>query len=183
MEEDDRPTWEPRAITATLLRYACDSLVSLDLSAAVFTGVAKFDSDEPFIGSLHSFRALRTVRLDTMMLFKKVNCFSNVSLSRVSSIQQTSWVEIRAQWLVDFLPVTIEWLEMTSQYVGKGFSKNDVAAMFTGLPMLRNRLPELVDIVVIRERSQVQSDEEKEGLEELQMRCEENGIELTLGEK
>lgn len=163
----------------SLLQYACDSLISLDLSAAGFTGAAKFDSDEPYIGSLRSFRALRNVWLDTMMLFKKVDCFSNVSFFRVNSVQQPSWMEIRAQWLVEFLPATIELLGMTSQYVGQGFSKKDVAAMFTGLPEQRSRLPGLVDIVVIRKRNQVQSDKEKEGLEELHLRCEENGIELT----
>lgn len=183
LDEVDRPKWEPRAITAKLLQYACDSLVSLRLSAAGFKGAGKFDGDEPFIGSLRSFRALRVVRLDTMMLFKKVNCFNNVSFLRPDSIQQTSWVEIRAQWLVDFLPVTIFSLEMTSENVGKGLSKDDVAAMFTGLPELKDRLPALFDITVVQKKNRRRSEKEKKGWEELCLRCEDNDIELSLEEE
>lgn len=179
-DEVDRPKFEPRAITLKLLQYARDSLVSLDLSAAGFEGAAKFDSDEPFIGSLRSFRTLRVVRLGTMMLFKEVKCFGNVSLQ--NSTQQTSLMEIRAQRLVNLLPVTIYCLEMISKYVGRGLSKNEVAALFTGLPELRDLLPALSDITVIQKKDQ-QSDKEKEGWEELRLRCEENGIELTLEEE
>ena len=182
-DEVDRPKWEPCALTARLLQYARDSLVSLDLSAAGFKGAVKFDSDEPFIGSLRSFRALRVVRLDTMMLFKEVKCFSNVSLLGGNSTQQTSLKEIRAHRLVNFLPVTIYCLEMTSKYVGRGLSKNDVAALFTGLPELRDLLPDLFDITVIQKTDHWQSDKEKEGWEELHVRCEENDIELTLEEE
>ena len=71
LDEVDTPKWEPRAITAILLRYACNSLVSLDLTATCFKGAVKFHSDEPFIGNLRSFQALKYVCLDTMMLFQK----------------------------------------------------------------------------------------------------------------
>lgn len=181
-DEVNRPKWEPRAITAKLLQYSCASLVSLDLSACGFTGAVKFDSDEPFIGSLRSFRALRFVRLDTMMLFKEVKWLSNLSLLGGNSTQQIPSIEIRAQRLVNFLPESIYCLMMTSEYVGKGLSKNDVAVLFAGLPQLKNLLPTLFDIIVIRGKHQRQSDKEKEGWEELRFRCEENDIALKLEE-
>lgn len=179
MDINYKPRWEPRAITASLLQHACNTLVSLDLTAAGFKGAVEFPNDEPFIGSLRSFRVLKHVCLDTMMVFKKVKCCNNVSLIRGKSIRQKSWEEIRVQWLVDFLPMTIETFEMTCKYVGKGLSKGDVAAMFTGLPELRNRLPNLFEITLEREKDG-QSDKEKKGWKELCVRCEENVIDLFL---
>ncbi|CAF9930587.1 MAG: hypothetical protein ALECFALPRED_004644 [Alectoria fallacina] len=177
----DKPKWEPRAITATLLQYACNSLVSLDLTAAGFKGAVRFPSDEPFIGSLRSFRVLKHVCLDTMMLFKKVKCSNNGSWLRGKSIQQTSWEEIRVQWLVGFLPVTIESIKTTNSHVGNGLSENDVAGLFTGLPELRDRVPNLLKITVEWKKDR-QNNVEKEGWEEMCFRCEENGIELFYGE-
>ena len=182
LDPRDKPRWEPRAIIASLLQYASHSLVSLDLTAAGFRGAVRFLSDEPFLGSLRSFRALKYVNLDTMMLFKKVKCSSNVSLLRHGSIQETSWEEIRAQWLVNFLPMSIEGLGMTYKYVGKGLSKEDVAAMFTGLPELSDRLPNLFAITVEKKKDRQGDHREKEGWEELCLRCEENDIELSLEE-
>lgn len=182
LDKADKPKWEPRAITATLLQYACNSLVSLDLTAAGFKGAVKFPSDEPFIGSLRSFRVLKHVCLDTMMLFKKVKCSSNVLQLREQSIQQTSWKEIRVQWLVDFLPVTVETFEMTSNLVGKGLSEKDVAGLFTGLPELRDRVPSLLAITVESKKNR-QNKAKKEGWGELCWRCEENGIELFYREE
>ena len=117
------------------------------------------------------------------MLFKGVKCFDNVSMLGRNSTQQTSLKEIRAQWLVSFLPVTIYCLEMTSKNVGRGPSRNDVVALFTGLPELRDLLPALFDITVIQKMDQWQSDKKKEGWEELRLRCEENDIELALEEE
>ena len=148
-EDDvDRPTasWEPRAITRSLMHYTRNSLVSSHLVAISFTGVAKLSRDEPFIDSLRSFGALKYVCLDTTMLFKRVKCTRNVPVVGGSSIQQISWEEIRAQRLVDFLPESIEVFTMTCEYVGRGLSKTDVGQMFTGLPKLKNRLPKLTDI-------------------------------------
>ena len=173
----DKPRWEPRALTATLLQYAGHSLVALDLTAGGFRGVAKFSNDEPFIGTLRSFRVLKDVCIDTTMLFKRVKCSSSVSSIPGKSTQQTSWFEFRAQWLVDFLPVSIETFKMTSKFVGKGLSKSDVAAMFTGLPQLRRRLPKLSKICV-EQNEDWEDKEEEEGLEELYLRCEANAISL-----
>ena len=72
---------------------------------------------------------------------------------------------------------------MTSKNVGRGLSKNDVVALFTGLPDLRDLLPALFDITVIQKIDQWQCDKEKEGWEELRLRCEEIYIELTLEEE
>ena len=173
--------WEPGAITAILLRYAGNSLVSLDLAATGFRGVLDFDYDEPFIGSLRSFQVLKRVCLDTMMFFKRVKCSSNVSLVGRESAHQKSWVEIRAQRLVDFLPPTIESVTMTCVYVGQGLSKGDVTELFTGLPELRHQLPNLLEISVRQEKDR-QSDEEKEGLQELFLKCEANEIGLCVNE-
>lgn len=182
----DRPTatWEPRAITKSLLQYARDSLVSLHLVAISFTGVAKLSHDEPFIDSLRSFGALKYVFLDTMMLFKRVKCTRNVPVVGGSSIQQISWEEIRAQRLVDFLPESVELFTMTCQYVGRGLSKTDVGQMFTGLPKLKNRLPKLTYISLIwmpeEDRKRLRNpDGVKEGWEELRSRCNESEMELN----
>lgn len=182
----DRPTatWEPRAITKSLLQYARDSLVSLHLVAISFTGVAKLSRDEPFIDSLRSFGALKYLYLDTMMLFKRVKCTRNVPVVGGSSIQKISWEEIRAQRLVDFLPESIELFTMTCQYVGRGLSKSDVGQMFTGLPKLKNRLPKLTDIQLVwmpeEEWKRLRNpDGVKEGWEELRSRCNESEIELS----
>ena len=179
-DDNEQPRWEPRAITATLLQYASNTLISLDLAAAGFRGAVAFPTDEPFIGSLRSFQVLKHVCLDTMMLFKKVKCFGRVSLIRRKSIRQKPWEEIRIQWLVDFLPESIESLEMTSKYVGKGLSKAEAAAMFTGLPELRDRVPNLAEITI--ERRKDEGEGEKEGWEELSWKCEENLIELLVRE-
>ena len=173
--------WEPSAITAILLRYAGNSLVSLDLAATGFRAVLDVDYDEPFIGSLRSFQVLKRVCLDTMMFFKKVKCSSNVSLVGRESAHQKSWVEIRAQRLVDFLPPTIESVTMTCVYVGKGLSKGDVTELFAGLPELRHQLPNLLEISV-KQRKDRQSDEEKEGLQELFLKCKANEIDLCVKE-
>lgn len=182
----DRPTgtWEPRAITRSLMQYARDSLVSLHLAAISFTGIAKLSRDEPFIDSLRSFGALKYVFLDTMMLFKRVKCTRNVPVVGGSSIQQISWEEIRAQRLVDFLPESIERFTMTCQYVGRGLSKTDVGQMFTGLPKLKNRLPKLTGISLVwmpeEDRKRLRNpDGVKEGWEELRSRCNESEIELS----
>ena len=182
----DRPTatWEPRAITRSLMQYARDSLVSLHLAAISFTGVEKLSRDEPFIDSLRSFGALKYVFLDTMMLFKRVKWTRNVPVVGGSSIQQFSWEEIRAQRLVDFLPESIGVLTMTCQYVGRGLSKTDVGQMFTGLPKLKNRLPKLADISFVwmpeEDRKRLRNpDVVKEGWEELRSRCNESEIEIS----
>ncbi len=178
----EKPRWEPRAIATTLLQCASNSLVSLNLTAGGFKGVVKFSGHDPFIGSLRSFQVLKYVCIDTTMLFKKVKCFGNVSLARAKGIQRTSWEEIRAQWLVDFLPMSIESFELTHKYVGKALSKADVATMFTGLPALRDRLPNLFEICIEKTNDDEQNDKERddevEGWKELGSRCEQNAIEL-----
>lgn len=183
LDPQDKPRWEPRAITAALLQYASNTLISLDLTAAGFKGAGRFPNHEPFIGSLRSFSVLKHVNLDTMMLFKRVKCSSNVSLLRQGSIQETSWEEIRAQWLVDFLPVSIEGLVMTYKYVGRGLWKEDVAAMFTGLPELTDRLPTLSAITVEKDKDVKDDRKEKRGWKEVCLKCEENDIELSLVEE
>lgn len=177
-DEADRPRWEPRAIVATLLECASNSLVSLNLTSASFEGIVTLSNDEPFIGSLRSFRALKKVFLDTMMLFRKVKRSSNVSLTLGESKQQTFGEDVRAQRLVEFLPVTIEELGMTSVYVGQGLSRDDVVEMFTGLPKARTRLPKLLNIKVAWWKGIRQNEEEKQGWKELRSRCLRNSIAL-----
>ena len=175
--EAGRPRWEPRGIVATLLLCASYSLVSLDLTAGNLAGVVKFSNDEPFIDSLRSFRALKLVHLDTMMLFKKIEPSSNVPSSLGKPKQQTLWENMRPNRLVDFLPVTIEDFGMTSGYVGQGLSREDVVEMFTGLPNSRIRLPKLL-VIRVKSNQDRQSEEEEDGRQELDVRCRENHIEL-----
>ena len=173
--EAERPTWEPRGIVADLLLHASHSLVSLDLTAGSLAGVVKLSNDEPFIESLRSFQALKLVRLDTMMLFKKMELSSNVSSSLGRPKQNTLWERIRTHRLVDFLPKTIEGFCMTSNDVGKGLSRDDVVEMFSGLPRARNELPRLV-LIEVERKENWQSEEEENGWQELRVRCKKNQI-------
>ena len=176
-EEKDTPRWEPRAISAALLRYASHSLTFLELRATNLMGSARFRDGEPLLGSLRSFNVLSEVRLDTMMLIKTVKCFGGVSLVRGKSWREESWEETKVQWLVDFIPVSIRKFGMHWKHVGRGLSKNEVAAMFTYLPERTEALPYLLEIAV--EHGNWQTREEKEGLEELRLKCEENDIKLV----
>lgn len=175
--------WEPRAIAASLAEYACNSLVSLDLTAATFENTADLLRDEPFLDSLRAFQVLKKVRLNTMMLFKRLKYPEPVLVSPGHIAGQTDREEIMAQRLIDFLPKTIEKFVMTCMCVGQGLSEKDVAAMFTGLPKRRNKLPNLSKIKFegipqSEERHQSDLDMEKKGWAELYSRCRENEIAL-----
>ena len=203
MDRTQRPRWEPRSIVATLLQCASNSLVSLILTAVALEAVVPFSNDEPFIDSLRSFRVLKRVFLDTMMLFKKTGPSSSVSLSPEKPQQQTLWEIMRPHRLVDFLPVTIEDFGMTSAFVGQGLSRGDVEEMFRGLPDGRDRLPKLQIIRVEskemeqseeeeetemeqseeeEETEMEQSEEEEDGELELRKRCYENDIQIFFTE-
>ena len=179
--EAERPRWKPRGIVMDLLLYASHSLISLDLTAGNLDGVVKLSNDEPFIDSLHSFRALTSVHLDTMMLFKKVKCSSKGLEVLREPKQHILWENMRPHRLVDFLPVTIEEFGMTSLMIGQGLSREDVVEMFTGLPDDRNRLPRLFVINVVRKRNR-QSKEEQDGWQELRVNCGKNDMKLFLRE-
>lgn len=176
--------WEPRAVTACLLQYACDSLVSLELGALSFRGVSDLSNDEPFIPSLRLFQVLAHVQLDTMMLFEKVHHPKTISVISRKGIQRNFREFIKARKLVDFLPSSIEEVCMSCEYVGKGLSKRDVEAMFTGLPEQKKaRLPKLSKIQFDWMGAWNSSiprnlEAETEGWAELTQRCQDNGIEL-----
>ena len=177
------PRWEPRAITECLLQYACNSLVSLDLGAFSFMRVSDLSNDEPFIPSLRPFQVLTQVHLDTMMLFEEVERPKTISVIRKDSIRRSFQETFRPQKLVDFLPSSIEGVCITCEYVGKGLSKRDVEAMFTGLPEQKDRLPKLsklrVEWMGIWNSSIPRNLEaEREGWEELIKRCQDNKIKL-----
>ncbi|KAM0802369.1 hypothetical protein BDR22DRAFT_819900 [Usnea florida] len=176
--EADRPRWEPRGIVADLLLYASHSLVSLDLRAGSLAGVKKFSNDEPFIDSLRLFRVLKSVHLDTMMLFKKLKCSSNALEVLRAPKQHAPWENMRPHRLVDFFPVTIEDFVMTSSRVGQGLSREDVAEMFSGLPDARDRLPRLV-VIRVERIANWRSEEEKDGWQELRVMCQKNCINLV----
>ena len=183
------PRWEPRAITECLLQYACNSLTSLDLGALSFLGVSDLSDNEPFISSLRPFQVLRNVRLDTMMLFEKVERPKTISVIGKNSTQRKFQEAIKAQKLVVFLPSSIEEVCITCEYVGKGLSKRDVEAMFMGLPEQRNKLPKLYKftfewMVEWPHRVSRNLAAETEGWEELIRRCQDNEIEIrSNGEK
>lgn len=64
---------------------------------------------------------------------------------------------------------------MTCGFVGVGFSKDDVATMFMGLPAQRDRLPNLCRFE-FKPHQNMPSDREREGWEELYLRCKEMSI-------
>ncbi|CAF9934814.1 hypothetical protein IMSHALPRED_009845 [Imshaugia aleurites] len=113
-----------------------------------------------------------------MMFFNRVRCSSNVPSIHSKPIQQEPREEIRAQKLVEFLPMSIEGVKMKSKYVGKGLYRGDVVALFTDLPEQRHQLPKLFEIYVERRKSNRQSRYEKEGWKELCARCKGNDIKL-----
>ena len=176
--------WEPRAITECLLRYACNSLVSLELRAFSFMGVSDLSDDEPFLPSLRPFQVLTHARLDIMMLFEKVDRPNTISVIGKNSIQHSFQEAIKAQKLVNFLPSSIEEVCISCEYVGKGLSKRDVEAMFMGLPEQKDRLPKLSTLTVnwmgVRDPPSPRTLEaETEGWNELIKRCDDNDIEIV----
>ena len=168
------PHWEPRAITECLLQYACNSLVSLELGACTFELASDLSDDEPFIPSLRPFQALTHVHLDTMMLFEKVERPETIPVIGESFFQGNLQDAIKAQKLVDLLPVSIEELCISCDLVGKGLSKGEVEAMFMGLPERKDRLPKLSRLKVALPVRSLEAD--REGWEELIKRCHENEI-------
>ena len=185
LDDDGFARWEPRIIKAALLQSARGSLVSMSLTAGSLQGV-EFHNDEPFIGSLRQFSALKWICIDTILLFKKLEHPSNVSTTDRSLITQSSTQKFVAQTLIEFLPKTIEKFTVKTQSVGVGFSKSDVGTMFKGLPEGRHNLPRLSEIIY--EWSDLGSDYgfgdsnkdvEVEGYEELKNQCWNNYIEFT----
>ena len=174
------PRWEPRAITECLLQYACNSLTSLELEAFSFSGVSDLSDNEPFIPSLRPFQVLTHVRLDTMMLFKRVKLRKTISVVDRNSNQRTFQEVIKAQKLVDFLPSSIEHFYIICEHVGKGLSRRDVEAMFTGLPERKAMLPKLSRFQVNWPYSwdRRNREVEKEGWKELIEQCVECGIDV-----
>ena len=166
-----RFSWEPRSITASLMQYARQSLVSMKLTATSIAGLLKLSRNELFIGSLRSFEALTSVCLETVLLFERVQ-----SAKKASLVQQPPREGIKAQRLVDFLPQTIERFTMTCYCGGKSLSKDDVAEMFTGLPKLRSRLPKLSDIRFKQRQSVYIPVRIEEGWKDMSVRCAETGI-------
>ena len=143
----------------------------MNLTAASLVGLIKLSHDELFIGSLRSFEALKSVCLETMLLFKRVQ-----SAKKASLIQQPSWEGIKAQRLVNFLPITVERFTMTCYCDEKSLSKDDVAEMFMGLPKLRSRLPKLSDIKFEQNQNVYIPVGIQESWNETSVRCEEIGI-------
>lgn len=173
----DSPRWEPGAIVAYLQLHACDTLVFLELAARQLKGSVPFQDDEPYIGNLRAFKTLQEVKLDTMMLYERVKLSASMPLESGQEFPQGHFEEARAQRLVEFLPASIQRFHMTSKDVGRGPSREDVGAMFKGLPELRGRcLPNLEEICV--EYAENGDAVEKEGRRELRLRCRKAGIEL-----
>ena len=143
--------WEPRAIVASLRLYACDTLTILELTAANLMETLPFHDDEPYIGSLRAFKVLRSVKLDTMMLYKQFEPASSVLFEPEQKDPRNHQKQARAQPLVNFLPASIQRFHMTSKTVGRCPSRKDVGAMFKGLSVLKTRyLPRLEAINLCR---------------------------------
>lgn len=169
--------WEPRAIVASLMLYACDTLTILELTAIDLMDILPFQDDEPYIGSLRAFKVLRSVKLNTMMVCERNEAASSVPLEPRQQDTRNHLKQAKAQPLVEFLPASIQRLHITSRTVGKGPSKKDVGAMFKDLPALRTKhLPKLEEICV--EYKDRGDDMEQEGRLELCSRCKEIGIKV-----
>lgn len=169
--------WEPCAIVASLRLDACDTLTILELTAVSLTETLLFGDNEPYIGSLRAFKFLRSVKLDTMMLYERIEPAGSVPVEPRQKDPQCHQKQARAQPLVDFLPASIQRFHMTCRSVRRCPSKEDVGVMFKGLSDLRTRyLPRLEEICI--EYKGEGDSVEQEGRLELPSRCKEADIKV-----
>ena len=173
-----RPQLQPGAILALLRNYACDTLAFLELTACSLENSVPFEDDDPYIGSLRMFSALQVVRLDTVMLYERTKPSAHVALNLWGRFPQDHRFFAITQKLIDFLPPSIQIFQMTSRKVGKGLWKKEVDCMFKDFPQLRTeRLPNLKEIGIGYKKNG--STMEKEGRQELYLRCKEAHITLS----
>ena len=71
---EEQHSWESRGVVGVLQSFASRSLVHLELTGVTTIHTVKFRRGEPFIGSLRAFEVLETLRLETVMLYKEVEC-------------------------------------------------------------------------------------------------------------
>ena len=171
----ERPRLQPGAILALLRNYASDTLTFLELTACSLENSVPFNDDEPYIGSLRMFTALKIVRLDTTMLYERTKPSAHVALNLWGKFPRDHRFFAKTQKLIDFLPPSIQIFQMASRKVGKGLWKKEVDTMFKDFPRLRTeRLPNLKEICI--EYKKNGNTMEEEGRQELYLRCKEAHI-------
>lgn len=84
-----------------------------------------FLNDEPFIGSLSAFEVSKTIRLETMMLYKGIEGAKKKWMSREDLLGEP-------ERLVDVLPVSTNQLSLVGE-----LSDEDATAMLEDLPALK----------------------------------------------
>lgn len=142
---------EPRGTLAALTNYCSKTLVHLFLNMERPEKYENFEDGEPFLDSLRSFEVLETIRLDSAMLFEKVEESRTSIQTRDQTIERlTSGAKnpdkgeklAGIQRLVDFLPASAK----TFGLLG-GLSTEDAAGMFADLVELKEkRLPNLREV-------------------------------------
>lgn len=167
--------WEPRAIVTSLRLYAYDTLTILELTAATLKGTLPFQDDEPYIGSLRAFKVLRSLKLDTMMLYERIGPASSVPVEPRQNEPLSHQDEARAQSLVDFLPASIQRFHMTSTAVGRLPSKQDVGAMFKGWSDLSKRYLPILEEICVEYKDE---GDDLEGRLELRSQCKKTDIKV-----
>ena len=103
-----RPRLQPGAILALLRNHACDTLTFLELTACSLENSVPFEHDDPYIGSLRMFKALREVKLDTMMLYERTKPSAHVALNLWGKFPRDHRFFAKTQKLIDFLPSSIQ---------------------------------------------------------------------------
>ena len=174
----ERPRLQPGAILALLRDHACDTLAFLELTACSLKNSVPFEQDDPYIGSLRMFKALQAVRLDTTMLYERTKPSAHVALNLWGKFPRDHRFFAKPQKLIEFLPPSIQIFQMTSRKVGKGLWKKEIDTMFKDFPQLRaERLPNLKEIGIGYKKNG--DTMEKEGRQELSLRCKEAHIIVT----
>ena len=170
-----KPRLQLGAILSLLRDFACDTLAFLELTARSLEKSVPFQYDDPYIGSLRTFKALQEVKLDTMVLYERTKPSAHVALNLWGKFPRDHRLFAKTQKLIDFLPPSIQRFQMTSRKVGKGLWRKEVDTMFKEFPQLRTeRLPNLQEICVEYKRNGNMM--EKEGRRELRSRCKEAHI-------
>ena len=171
----ERPRLQPGAVLALLRNYACNTLAFLELGACCLENSVPFSPDDLYIGSLRMFKALQVVKLDTMVLYERTKPSDHAALNVWGRFPRDHRFFAKSQKLIDFLPPSIQMFQMTSKKVGNGLWKKEVDSMFKDFSQLRTeRLPNLKEIGIGYKENG--NSMEKEGRQELYLRCKEAHI-------
>ena len=156
------PLNQPRLIVGVLKLHARNTLTHLELTGCPFkkdpyVADCAYDEDEPFIGSLCAFGVLETIKLETTMLWKKIE----------NQRAGEPYELVEPERLVDILPVSTRRLTL----VGRLSSKN-ATLMLGSLPALKEKLLPKLSMILFEDVRRSKMDEK------MVVECENAGVEM-----